>query len=492
MPGSLAQKVAFSTGLNVIQQIIIAISSILVARWVGPDVLGLLAYATAYVGLFVAIADFGTGTAHVKRISEGRDHGQCMGTMWFLRVFFILLTVMVVCTVKAITHNSSFITSEGRWVFYLAVTTFVFTQLAQVPWATFVAHQNVLHKDMPPTVIQGGMSLVRLAVAAIGLGAVGLAFVDMTTSILLLFVYIWLLRSVPVARPDKDSLKSYLSFGAPVFLCSIFTGVGDKIDRILLQSMGGLAAVGQYSAGMRLGSVLQFLSQAVATLLFPSLSRAYANGNPGEAFDLCSRAERYLGLVLFPAMLGIVGVSRALTLLLLGQKYADTGSVFAFGTVAMIFLALTQPYRQIFGGAEKMKAMVVLNCIFLVIQVASLFFFLKYFHVASFGLVGAASRAALATAVSSFMGALLWRFAAVRLLGAHLDKRIWIHIGSAIILFALVYCLTYSGKVLGLSYSFALGAGAVALHLFSLYSLHELKEKDWFFLRRLLVLPRRR
>jgi len=49
-----------------------------------------------FVGLFNFIADLGFSSAHVKRISEGKDLGECIGTFATIK---ILLTVIMVALV---------------------------------------------------------------------------------------------------------------------------------------------------------------------------------------------------------------------------------------------------------------------------------------------------------------------------------------------------------------------------------------------------------
>ena len=46
-----------------------------VARYMGPEPLGLISFGTAYVTLFLIISNLGFDTAHVKRVSEGKDLG---------------------------------------------------------------------------------------------------------------------------------------------------------------------------------------------------------------------------------------------------------------------------------------------------------------------------------------------------------------------------------------------------------------------------------
>ena len=141
---SLARKVALSSGLNIVQQAISVVSGIFVARIVGPDVLGLLAYASAFTGLFTAFSDFGLGTAHIKRLAEGRDLGEGMTVAWLSRGLSLLIMTTVVLGVYWSHPPDSLVSGDGRVVFYLALVTLIVTQLTQVPWTTFTAFRTSL------------------------------------------------------------------------------------------------------------------------------------------------------------------------------------------------------------------------------------------------------------------------------------------------------------------------------------------------------------
>ncbi|PJB21789.1 MAG: flippase, partial [Euryarchaeota archaeon CG_4_9_14_3_um_filter_38_12] len=45
-----------------------------------PTALGIVAFAMSFLGMFAFISDLGFSGAHVKRISEGKDLGKCIGT----------------------------------------------------------------------------------------------------------------------------------------------------------------------------------------------------------------------------------------------------------------------------------------------------------------------------------------------------------------------------------------------------------------------------
>jgi O-antigen/teichoic acid export membrane protein len=482
---SIAQKVTLSTGLNLLQQPVLVVGGIVVARLAGPDVLGIVAYAGAYVGAFQSLSDFGIGNAHVKRISEGQDLAQCMGMAWLAKIAGLVVMTLVVLISFWAGGYKSFEGPSGQLVFYLSVVGLVATQLGMVPNTTLTAFQDVVRKDLPFTITQILNALLRVGIVVLGAGAIGLAAADSATVILLLIVYLWLLRTLPLAWPNRSLVKSYFTFGLPMFVIAVVTSVGDRLDRLFLELFAGTAQVGEYSAGMRLGSVLNFLSAAVAGLIFPSMSRAYADGRPEEAFALCGRAERQLALVLFPFLLAITPIARPAVFLLLGRQYSDTGPVVVLGTVAMIFATLTQPYRQIINGAEKLSVSVAGSVATFATQTAILYAFVAHPLGLPIPVQGAAAAAA-AMAIAAVLGALFWRALAVRTVNARLNKRVWIHAISAAALFIPAYALTFDQIALPIGTALSLTAAAVCAHLVILRVTGELGPEQISFLTHLI------
>jgi len=483
--GSIAQKVTLSTGLNLGQQFIVVVTGVVVARLVGPEGLGIVAYASAYMIAFQALSDLGFGPAHVKRISEGCDLGQCIGMMWIAKLVGLVLMTAVVLGSFWAGASASFPGETGRVVFFLSVGTLVLSQLSMVPITTLTAFQDVIRKDGPATGTQVFNGIARVLLVIGGLGAIGLAIADFFTSILLFFTYAWLLRKMPIAWPSRKLARSYLVFGIPMFIIATVTGIGAGLDRVFLELFSGAGAVGQYSAGMRLGAVLNFLSVAVGLLVFPSMSRAYADGRPEEAFALCGRAERQLSLVLFPVLLGITLVARPTADLLLGSRYLETGPVIVFGTAAMIFQALTQPYRQIINAAEKLVVSTTAHVGFFGFQTALLYLFVAH----PLGIpvpVSGAPAAGVAAALASIVGAVLWRALAQRALGARLDRRTSIHVASAAVLFVPADALASGASPLPLVTAFVLAIAFATAHLGVLRLTGELGAEQIEFLRGLV------
>src|SRR6266478_8651403 len=62
------------------------LTTILIARRLGPDALGILGFSMGLVGVLTAFLVPGFFQAHQKRVAEGGDLGRCVGTMIALQL----------------------------------------------------------------------------------------------------------------------------------------------------------------------------------------------------------------------------------------------------------------------------------------------------------------------------------------------------------------------------------------------------------------------
>jgi O-antigen/teichoic acid export membrane protein len=68
---------------------------ILARNWGGfaPEAQGIVGFAISFLAIFNILGDLGFSRAHVKRISEGRDLGKCIGT--FITIKLVLIGFML-------------------------------------------------------------------------------------------------------------------------------------------------------------------------------------------------------------------------------------------------------------------------------------------------------------------------------------------------------------------------------------------------------------
>jgi hypothetical protein len=190
-----------------------------------------------------------------------------------------------------------------------------------------------------------------------------------------------------------------------------------------------------------------------------------------------------LSLVLLPPLLVAAGIANPLAVTLLGNQYSETGPVIVFGTMAMVFQILSQPYRQMLAGAEKMTLLVIGHALQFGVQAALLYGALSLIA-AGQGILGPAPVTAMAMAGAALVGLAFWQAVVVRFLGAPADRALYIHLGSASGLFAVVYAsnlLWTNRDIIAAILAFM----AVVAHLGILRATGQLGQSEIAFLREL-------
>ena len=116
-----------------------------------PEALGIIGFAIAFLSLFNYIADLGFGSAHIKRISEGKDLGTCIGTYATIK---LILTAVVITAIfvaifvwKNILHNNFYdATTESALI--VLIFYYLFVNLQSIAVATFEGRREIAKREI--------------------------------------------------------------------------------------------------------------------------------------------------------------------------------------------------------------------------------------------------------------------------------------------------------------------------------------------------------
>jgi O-antigen/teichoic acid export membrane protein len=112
-----------------------------VAMQLGTDAYGQMVIGFAVVSLFSFLAGLGFGSSHMKRISEGKDLGECIGT--FIAIRLATTALMVLAVVASLwawtTIYPSGLQDVSIGVILAVLVYFIFAGLASIPTLTFDA-----------------------------------------------------------------------------------------------------------------------------------------------------------------------------------------------------------------------------------------------------------------------------------------------------------------------------------------------------------------
>jgi O-antigen/teichoic acid export membrane protein len=142
---------------------------------------------------------------------------------------------------------------------------------------------------------------------------------------------------------SREQSKTMLAYALPLFAAAISLRLFDKLDLFVLKALGGSATLaGLYGAAQNLTIIPNLVALSVTTLLLSTLSRSLRAGDANGARALATNAIRAVFL-LFPVAGVAAGAATAVSTMIYGAEFAETGPLLAvliFAALMMVMIAV--------------------------------------------------------------------------------------------------------------------------------------------------------
>jgi len=353
------------------------LTTILIARRLGPDALGILGFSMGLVGVLTALLVPGFAQAHQKRVAEGGDLGRCVGTMATLQVV-IQGAAFVVVLIAA--RWGSLVIPAGV---PLAVVLFVLgaqllTNLAASLSVAFVGREWAVAHGLTQV---AGKGLRFAATAAVLVWApdirwVAAALLVEGASEIAVGAYILIVRrGVALRRPDRATLAAYWSYARPLFITSPIGMLQDSLDRVLVARWAGLTAAGYYQVARTLWEVLGTLNAYPFQLLFSRLSQLFAARGPAqdtEARRVFASAMDRLLFIAVPAAFGLWALRQPIITVLYGEPFLPAAAPLMVFIVAALTQTAFNPYQYILYAMDQHGRLVPVVLLRLVVYLVAM------------------------------------------------------------------------------------------------------------------------
>jgi O-antigen/teichoic acid export membrane protein len=481
----LKYKASITLGSQLIIQVLGFFASFFVARFMGPEPLGVLTAALAYVNIFGILGGLGFGLAHYKRVSEGMDLGKCIGTFFIIR---LILTLFMYCVTIASYFGIYKMTgkyplnSAYTYFFLIIATSFAISNFAISIQNTFSARLEVT-KDVIVLIVQKIVnSGFKILIAIGGFSVILLAWNNLLTTLVGLLIALILFRNYPVGKFDKATFKSYLLFAAPITLLQIVEKVSFYIDKVFLSYFIDETEVGFYTIAQSLTNLFLFSSFLFANLLIPTFSKMHAEMKIEEMKFLSRKVFRFISLIISPLMIYMVFFARPIILFIYGSEFEYSVRILQILSFQVLLFFYLQPFSHLITGCDKPYILAKIGIISAVINILLNFILIpeRIGNMPLFGLK--ANGAALALLISVSVRWLMFRWHTYRLFSIKLNKDIAFHLLLATLLNGLLYLLleffALNNKLIIISISFIVSN---SLYLFILILFRKISKSDFLY-----------
>lgn len=378
---------------------------VLIARHLGPEDFGLLAYVTSLTAIFTAAGHMGLSGLVVREIVQRpEDRGLTLGTTLVLKFLGMSLGYGVLLIYGLLyegldTPTFLLIALGGLTLFFqvFEILEFWFQAFVKARFAAIARITSVSLGALLKLFLLFAGSAVFYFVLANLIQAILLAVV------LLLFYVKKSDLDLRAWQFSKDKAKALFGQGWKVYLGSIFAVIYLKVDQVMLRWFVDEEAVGLYAVAAQLSEAWYFVPAAIVASVFPRLIDL--RKADGAAFE--RRFQQLLDLL---CMLGL-GVAAFLTLFaqpivtgFFGDAYRESASVLSVHVWASLFIAMRAAFSRWILIEGALMFSLLTQGVGALMNIA-----LNMFLIPTHGVLGAAFATLVSYAAASFFSLALYK-----------------------------------------------------------------------------------
>lgn len=485
----IARKSVLIFGVSSIGYLLGFIALIFVARYMGPIPLGIIGFGSGFVGLFSFLTYLGYDVAHLKRVSEGKDLDKCIGTYLTVKIILSVITIVVVVGVifiwKLIFHGE-FESPTHEIVLYILLISVVISNLSNIMLSTFAARMETAKQEMPLLLGHVVRSSGRIFVVIMSLSVFMLAGAYVVGAIATFILALFLFRSYPIGRPNREYFKSYNMFAIPIIFGVMGFTILANLDKVMIQSFLGTQEVGYYFTVESLIIFTMFIGHGVSTLLVPTISSHSIKGNFKEIRSTILLAERYLSMIITPILAFTFLFSKDIVFIILGDDFTSAYLVLSIFSIIMWVRIMNISFSSQISGLDKPG---IIGKSYILVVALNIFLNLllipkKFMGVNLIGL--GIEGAAVATLVSYLVQMIIFRVVVYKLTKVKPFHKVLLHLLAAGGMNISLYLIVIMTPGYEWYWLFVLGLIGIGIYFGLLFLMREFTKEDYDFFRLML------
>jgi O-antigen/teichoic acid export membrane protein len=312
--------------------VIVALSSFVIARLLGPAGYGLYSLALVLPTYLYTILQLGITSSATYFAAKYRSEGNIERAHEFIYsvTLFQLIISLVAVAITMPLSSTLALKLINRPELGAIIPIAVITVLGHVTYYTSTAGLQGLSKMNRSAGLQVLLAVIRL-VSSAGLILLGFGVLGAVIGNLLGFVIsgglglaiIIMMHGKLVPRRIFGDAKMALTYGAPIYVASLIGGLVPPFQSTLLANFENNTVIGWYNGATNLSTLVTVFTYPISTVLFP-LFTSYSN-DKSRLLEVYRIAARYSTMIIVPITSFVFSLATVLAPAALGHFYPGTG-----------------------------------------------------------------------------------------------------------------------------------------------------------------------
>lgn len=360
----LAKDAGIYTAFTVFDRAVPFLFLPIITRFLSPDEYGVYVTFQTLLSFFIPFLSLGTDASIIISYFK-LTYDNFKEYFYNSFLVFISLSVLVFLIFFFFSNQiSDVVKFPSEWLLWVFAGCFFqyINDLNANLWQSFRKPQKYGYFKISYTILKNGLNL--FFVISLGLSWKGLVYSQVITAVIfsVISLIIFIRRDYINFIFKPDYIKDSLHYGIPLSLHNLGAWAADLASRLILNSLVGIAATGEFGAGATLGMVVSLIqdsfNRAFAPYLFEKLKA------PTDAVKKSLVKKTYLYYVIIFIAAGIIGVLGSLAAsTILGAKYQNSGKFIIWISFAYAFTGLYKMHVNYIFYEKRSKLLMLITLI---------------------------------------------------------------------------------------------------------------------------------
>jgi len=349
---------------NTSSTIILTISSIIMARLLGPSDYGLFSVALIAPSLMLLFTDFGVSPALTRFTARLRTEGKSESVGSLIRtglIFQLAMSILIsLMTFLLADVLATYLLNRPDMGFLVKLSSLVIIGNA------LIRASNSVFMGLDETDKAALVSIARAAVKAIfapTLIVLGFNIVGALVGHILGYLVAGAIGAILAIKLSKhqnynseddqgviQNLFPMIKYGTPLYASTLVISLLSQYQSIILAKLASNAEIGNYSVVSRFSSAIALLTMPISTVLFPAFSKLNPTTDMQELRGVFKNSLKYTLLLIIPASTFIAVSSKELISLFYGSDYTKASLYLMLYSITFLYLGFSLVLRSFFNG----------------------------------------------------------------------------------------------------------------------------------------------
>lgn len=376
----------FHFGAQVLTSVAGFLTTLIISRLLGAEVLGTFAVITSLV-IILVIPSNAIGGAMSKRISEREAPWE-----YFTAGIIVIAALLAVLIVALSVANPLLEEYIGAPVGGLLILLIVGSSAYNLYTSVLVGEKKVVAKAALGTLEQVLQLILQAGIVALGYGLAGLVVGKIASFAIAALVGVFV-SDLRLTLPNRHHFQRLYDFAKYTWMGQIKGRSFSWIDVLILGFFINNTLIGIYQVSWTLASTLILVSYSIQNTLFPEISELGVDNDVEQIHHLLTEALTFLSIFAIPGLFGAAIIGREL-LTIYRPQFALGYGILLILILARTFDAYANQFTSVISGYDRPELVFRTNVVFVVINTL-----LNFVLIWAFGWYGAA----VATAFSALV-----------------------------------------------------------------------------------------